>query len=492
MVDDDGGVREGVPGEGRVVARCLFGDGDQRGERGGGPAGVSQGPPGVMAGGQPQFRVCCYRERPGGEVLNPVRLAGGNGGRSGRHQPPRLVPGGGAELGRAFHRQRGGGRTAATLRLGGRGLEQRCHPLVRSQRGGRQVPRSPVGPVAQRVGELAVRRRALREGRGMVDGGPDQWMGELQAAAADRDEAELLGRREGPRVGPAASPGGRAQVRAVGHGRQHQCRSRPLGQGGEPGCDDGPQPVGQGQRLGDPPAAGGGIVRDHPRQLDQRHRITDGLAEHLRPHVSARRARLLVQQAAGVRGGERLKPQLRESPVEARGRSLSPGADKHHQPLRVKAAAGERQRLQRAAVEPVSVVDDQEHRGTLGKIRQQGQQANPGQERVGGSRVGVKTEGPKQRPCLPAGKARDAGQHRPQELMQPGEREPRLRLPAGDRQHPRSRRPGPLGRVCQQRGLAHAGLTDHQQHLAHWRGRINQSAQLSTLGSPADDVIGPL
>jgi hypothetical protein len=309
------------------------------------------------------------------------------------------------------------------------------------------VPGSPVGLVVQGVGELAVRRRALRKGRRVVDGGPDQRMGEPQAAPVYRDQAQLLGRREGPPVGPVTSPGRRAQIRAVGHGRQQQCRSRLLGQGGEPGCDDGPQPVGQGQRLGRPPAAGGGIVGDHPRQLDQRHRITGGLAEHLRPRPPEGRAKLLVQQAAGVRGGERLKPQLRESPVEARGRGLPPGAEKHHQPLRVKAAAGERQRLKRAAIEPVSVVDDQEHRRTLGKIRHQGQQANPRHERVGTSLVRVKTESPKQRPCLPTREARDAGQYRPQELMQPGERESRLRLPAGDRQHPHSRRPGPFGRV---------------------------------------------
>ena len=35
VVGGDGGVREGVPGEGRLIARCLFGDGQERRQRGG-------------------------------------------------------------------------------------------------------------------------------------------------------------------------------------------------------------------------------------------------------------------------------------------------------------------------------------------------------------------------------------------------------------------------------------------------------------------------
>ena len=134
-----------------------------------------------MAGGQPQFRVRRDSEGAGGEILHPVRLAGGNGGRRGGYQPACLVPGVGAEFGRAFHGQRGGGRTAAALRLGRGGLQQRSHLLVGLQGRGGQVPGSPVWLVVQGPGELAVRRGTLREGRGVVDGGTDQGMGELQA-----------------------------------------------------------------------------------------------------------------------------------------------------------------------------------------------------------------------------------------------------------------------------------------------------------------------
>src|SRR5216684_7259895 len=161
MADDDGCVREGVPGQSRLVTRCLFGDGDERRQRGGAPTRPGQRPSGVAAGCQPQSGVRRDREGAGGEILHPVRLAGGNGGRRGGDQPAGLVCVVGAEFGRAFHGQRGGGRTAAVLRLGSGGLQQRSHLFVGVQGRGGQVPGPAVWLVVQGRGELAVRRGAL-------------------------------------------------------------------------------------------------------------------------------------------------------------------------------------------------------------------------------------------------------------------------------------------------------------------------------------------
>ena len=372
----------------------------------------------------------------------------------------------GAEFGRAFHRQRRGGRAAAVLRLGRGGLQQRSHVLVRLQGRGGQVPGPPVGLVMQRRGEPAVRSGTLREGRGVVDGRADERMGEAQPGLVYLDQTQLLGRGEGPRIWAGNSRDCCAQVRAVGHGGQQQGGLRLPGQRGEPGGEDGAQPVSQGQRLGGPMAAGGGIVGDHRGQLDQRHRITGRLGEHLCPGPPARRAGLRVQQAAGVRCGQRLQVQLREAAVEAGRRRRPPGAYQQHDPLGVQAAAGEGQRVQRAAVEPVRVVGDHQDRGPFGQIRQQGQDGHPRQQRVRSAGACRKTERPGQRLGLPAGQAGGTGQHRPQQLMQPGEREPGLRFPAGDRQHPRARQPRPVGGVRQQQGLADPRLADHQQNLA--------------------------
>ena len=125
-------------------------------------------------------------------------------------------------------------------------------------------------------------------------------MGEAQPGPVYLDQAQLLGRRQRKRIWPGAVTDGYAQVRAVGHGGQQQRGLRLLGQGGEPGGEDGAQPVSQGQRLGCPPPAGGGIVGDHLGQLDQRHRVTGRLGEHLRPGPPAGRPGLHVEEAAGA------------------------------------------------------------------------------------------------------------------------------------------------------------------------------------------------
>ena len=122
------------------------------------------------------------------------------------------------------------------------------------------------------------------------------------------------------------------------------------------------------------------------------------------------------------------------------------------------------------------------------KIRQQGQDGHPGQQRVRSAGVRSQAERPgRARACRP-GRPGGAGQHRPQQLMQPGEREPGLRFPAGDRQHPHARRPGPAGGVGQEHGLAHPRLAGDQQDLAGLRDRIHQRAQPGQPGVPADDA----
>jgi hypothetical protein len=149
------------------------------------------------------------------------------------------------------------------------------------QRRGCQVPCPPVRLVVQGLGESAVRRGTLRERRGVVDGGPDEGVGELQAGPVHRDQAQLLGRREGARIWSGTVAGCCAQVWAVGHGGQQQRGLRLLGQGG-------------------PAAAGGGVVGDHRGQFDQRHGIALCLGEYLRPGSSGGRLRLCVEQAVGV------------------------------------------------------------------------------------------------------------------------------------------------------------------------------------------------
>ena len=303
VIRGDGPVREGVPGESGVVTRCLFGDGKELGKRGGGLAGVGQRPSGVVAGDQPQVRVGRDRQGAGSEIVDPVPLAGGNSGRGSGDQPARPVLGGRAQFSRTFHRHRGGSRTTTALRLGRRGLEQGSHLFVRLQRRGGQVPGSPVWLVVQGLGQFAVRCGTLRERRGVIDGRTDKRVGEVQASPVYRDQAELLGWGKGTCIRPGTPAGCRTQVRAVGYRGQPQRGLRRGGQGAEPGDDDSAQPVSQRQRLGGPPSARGGVCGNDLGQLDQRHRITRCLSEHLRPGPPVGRVRLPVQQATGRSGG---------------------------------------------------------------------------------------------------------------------------------------------------------------------------------------------
>jgi hypothetical protein len=138
----------------------------------------------------------------------------------------------------------------------------------------------------------------------------------------------------------------------------------------------------------------------------------------------------------------------------------------------------------------VGVVGDHQDRGTFRKVRQQGEHGDPGEERVRSTGVRGEAERAQQGLCLPARKTGGTGQHRPQELMQPGEREFRLRFPAGDRQDPHARRPGPSGCVGKEHGLAHAGLADDEQDLTGMRNRLHEPTQPRKTGFPANDATG--
>ena len=172
--------------------------------------------------------------------------------------------------------------------------------------GGGQVPGVAVGLVAERVRDHQVRRGALGERDGMVDGRADQRMGEPRTRPVHADQARRLRRGQSAGGEPGHCRGG--QVRAVGdRGEQQGGPGRP-GQGGEPGGHDGGQLAGQREGLISPQTPRGRVGRDDLRQLDQGQRVPGCLGEHLLTGPAAWRSRLGVEEPPGFRRAQRRQP----------------------------------------------------------------------------------------------------------------------------------------------------------------------------------------
>ena len=262
------------------------------------------------------------------------------------------------------------------------------------------------------VRDLQVRRGAFGERRGVVDGGPDERVGELRARRVQPDQARCFGRGEGAGGKPGYRRGG--QVRAVGGRGEQQRGSRRGGQGGVPGGHDGGQPTGQRERLGRPAAPGARVGSDHLRQLDQRQRVPGRLGEHLFAGAAARRARLPVEEQAGVRQAQRRQQQPREIPLETSRRHVPARAGQQHEPLRFQAAGGEGERVKRGTVQPLRIVGGHQQRRVVRQPGKQGEHGDSGQQRVGRHGIFGKRESTAQRPGLPGRQAGHAVQHRAQ------------------------------------------------------------------------------
>ena len=347
------------------------------------------------------------------------------------------------------------------------------------------MPGVAVGLAAERVRHRQVGRGALGERDGVVDRRAYQRVAEPYSRAVHPDQARVLGR--GERLG--GQPGhARGHVWAVSDGGEQQRLPRRLGQGAVLGGDDRGQPLGGRQRLAGPPPPGRRVSRDHLRQLDERHRVAGRLLEHLLPGPPVRRVRLGIQQPRRVQGAQRFQPQLRVAALEPRGRRCAPCGQQQRQPFGFQPPGGKRQRVQRGGVDPLGVVDQHQQRAVLRQQRQQGQHGEPGQQRIGGHRIGGQRERTEQRFRLPVRQGRHPVQHRPQQLVQAGERQVLLGLPAGRGQHPQPRRPGLPFRIGEQDGLAHPRLAQQHQHLAVRRRRIHKPPQPGQLTVPADEL----
>lgn len=458
--------------------RVVVAQGDAQG-----PAAQERGlgaEPGVL--GKPGNAV--------GELADPLRMPRVHGGLRRRQQPlgvPRRI---GGQFGGAFQcRCRGGVSASGAGAFGGLG-QGVGHLLVRSERGSGQVPGPAVGFVRQRGGQRQVRLASFGERGSLEDGGAHQRVPEQHLPALDPYQACLLGGEQ--RLRRVEVGGGEQDVRQSGGacgGDEQQGAPRLRGKRGQVGGEEAFQTAGE--RKG--PAVGGGaaVPGERAAQLDQGQRVARGQLEDLGARPALRREGLGVQQPDGRRAFQRADDQMGEVAVEACRNRLLPRGEQQHGPLGVEAAREEGQEVERAEVQPLGVVHEQQQRLPGGGIGEQGQRAQAQRQwihRLCAVRVAEAERGA-QRVALPLRQLVHGPQQGAQQLVRPRQTQAGLALAAPYAERPQTARRGLDGGPLDQGALARARLAGEHQDLRALAVRgVEEPGQTGQLPIPAHDL----
>jgi len=176
-------------------------------------------------------------------------------------------------------------------------------------------------------------------------------------------------------------------------------------------------------------------------------------------------------------GGEQLVGLVRADRVETQlgetgGLQLTqPRRHDDRQPVGLDPPGREEQRVHGRAVDPLGVVDQAQDRLAVGQLGQQAK--HPGRDQEPALPAGlVQAEGARQGVGLRGWQGGQQVQGRAQQGVQPGEGQPALGVDPVRPQHPHA--VGPLGRVAEQRGLAHPRVAGHDQRVT---GRVTGPLQ---------------
>ena len=217
----------------------------------------------------------------------------------------------------------------------------------------------------------------------MVDRGPQQRMAEVECCTDGSQHACGLGLSE--RRSADAQRGGGCQhdagiASALGGGDQQQGLRlrRELPDAGEEELVNGGA---EWHRVGQRITAGELLRRQRGRDLDQCQRIArrdlDDDTAHVRHQSGAG-----VDQHAGRDRVERPEPIDREAIGAKPGRHAGTGGEEHRDPLRLNAPGHEREGIGGRCVEPLSVVDEAQHRLVGGHLGEQVEDAEGDDEAV--------------------------------------------------------------------------------------------------------------
>lgn len=199
--------------------------------------------------------------------------------------------------------------------------------------------------------------------------------------------------------------------------------------------------------------------RQTPRQLQQRQRIATGLGHNAVPDRS-------IQQELHRRPQQRPSVVLRQTLDFQLGETVEVDADlacaeEETDRLVPDPAGDESERLCGRGVEPLGIVDDDQHRLLVRQVRDQAEHREPDHEPVRG-RAGSEPEHRRERPALRVRNPLHPIQQRHTELMQSGEHQFHLGLDADRAQQAQIRRG--LGGVVEQRALPDSGLSAYDEH----------------------------
>jgi hypothetical protein len=223
--------------------------------------------------------------------------------------------------------------------------------------------------------------------------------------------------------------------------------------------------------------------RQRLRELDERQRIATPLLDEGIAHgrrdaavgaASDQRRRRARVKPAHLKLGDLTPLEVPIAPLARR--------EQHHNPLGIEPSGDEHERIRRRGIQPLSIVNEAQHRTRLRQLGQQRQACDRDQEAIL-ARALLQPEGSLQRRGLRLREALDQPQRRPHELMQPRERQLGLRFNPARRQHVHIARA--LSGILQQRRLARAGLPPQDQRAAARRPRrIDERSHAGALDFP--------
>ena len=419
--------------------------------------------------------------------------------RGGHHATPAGLIVAGVSFRRALERAGSGGEPGPAPRSPRGLLELVGHVVVLPGRRCRPVPCAAIGVLvaAEDVGERPMSALALREARVAVERRADERMAKLDVAVEGAHEARRLGWLE--RIGLDAERGGRVEqgrqtAGVVGRDEQQQHLRRRRQRASTLEIDALDLRALR-KRLGQRRAAGELLVAEQARELDQGERIPTGVLHESILHLRRERSGgALGQQCPGRVGVQAREAQLRQPRrLEAPQLAVARG-EEQHDPFRLQAPRGERQRIGRRPVQPLGIVDHAHHRNVLRGLREQGEDPDADEEAVL-DRHARQPEGPSHRGGLRLGEARQQVDDGPHELVQRSERELGLGLDPHGAQHPHARRV--LDRMPEQRRLAEPGIAPDDQRAALRGPSANDEAldsgtvRLSAVEHASDPNLDP-